>query len=283
MKHHLIAAFLGYAVISPALSANNMHHYTAEYRLYLAGVLLSVVDLQLSLSDNAYRLSAHIGPAGIGHILSDSHVVTTTKGRIETGQFVPQRLDLAWSNDDGVKSTYMNYQRGVPVEFFSGYKLPPEAQPKNKVDINEVGSGSVDPFLAMLAPLRDNQLNNACNGKIRVFDGRRLATLSAAAPKAVAATAHDYVVAIPLVSCAVVWQPIAGYSERSMARADDLPPIEAHYGRIADTAFAAPLDMRAETRYGNISLYAKRYFEPIDTLPAPFDINDYLYDEMENE
>ena len=87
MKRQLIALSLCAASINPALSADTMRHYTAEYRLYLSGVLLSVVDLQLSLSDNAYRLSAHIGPAGIGHILSDSHVVTTTKGDIEAGHF----------------------------------------------------------------------------------------------------------------------------------------------------------------------------------------------------
>lgn len=260
-----------------------MRHYTAEYRLYLAGVLLSVVDLHLSLGANAYRLSAHIGPAGIGHILSDSHVVTTTKGSISGATFVPARLDLAWSNDDGIKSTYMEYNQGAPVTFHSGYKLPPEAQPKNKVDIDSVGRGSVDPFLAMLAPLRGNTLASACNGKIRVFDGRRLASLTAANPTAVAASAHDYVAPIPLVACSIVWQPIAGYSERSMTRASDLPPIEAHFGRIADTAYAAPLDMKAETRYGNISLYAVRYFEPVTVLPPPFDINDYVYDEIEDE
>lgn len=283
MKRHLIALFLGLMSISPALSADGMRHYTAEYRLYLRGVLLSVVDLHLSLSDDAYRLSAHIGPAGIGHILSDSHVVTTTKGGIKNGTFEPQRLDLAWSNDEGIKSTFMDYERGIPVKFHSGYVLPPEAQPENKVDITKVGSGSVDPFLAMLAPLRKTDLDNACTGEIRVFDGRRLATLTAADPKAIAATAHEYVVPIPLVACSVVWQPIAGYSQRSMERANDLPPIEAHFGRIGETDFAAPLDMKAETRYGNISLYAVRYFEPIAELPTPFDINDYIYEEMEDE
>lgn len=283
MKRQIIALSICAASISPALSADTMRHYTAEYRLYLRGVLLSVVDLHLSLSDQAYRLSAHIGPAGIGHILSDSHVVTTTKGDIEDGVFLPSRLDLAWSNDDGIKSTYMDYQRGVPVKFYSGYALPPEAQPKNKVDITKVGSGSVDPFLAMLAPLRGAELATACNGEIRVFDGRRLATLTATAPQTIAASAHDYGVPIPLVSCSVIWQPVAGYSERSMARADDLPPIEAHFGRIGDTDFAAPLNMKAETRYGNISLYAARYFEPVTKLPRAFNIDDYAYDDFDEE
>jgi hypothetical protein len=176
----------------------------------------------------------------------------------------------------------MVYDKGVPQRFHSGYKLPPEALPKNQVDIKTVGAGSVDPFLAMLAPLRGDDLNRACDGELRVFDGRRLATLTAAAPTPIAANAHEFVVPIPLVACSVVWQPIGGYSERSMERATDLPPIEAHYGRLADTGFAAPLDMRAETKYGNISLYAKRYFEPIAKLPAPFLMEDYLdetYDE----
>lgn len=269
--------------LQAAAQETGMRHYTAEYRMYLAGVLLSRVDLHLSLSPAAYRLSAHIAPAGIGHVLSDSHVVTTTRGRVTASGFMPERLDLAWTNDDTIKSSYMNYSQGAPVKFQSGYELPPEAQPENKVDIQAVGPGSVDPFLAMLAPIYDNELSSACNGAIRVFDGRRLATLTSEKPVPVAASAHDYVASIPLVACSVVWQPVAGYSARSMERAGDLPPIEAHFGRVADTAFAAPLDMKAETRYGNISLYAVRYFETVSALPAAFDINAYIDAETDDE
>lgn len=265
------------ALMRPAWA--DMRHYTAEYRIYLSGILLSIVDLQLSLSDTAYRLSAHIGPAGVGHILSDSHVITTTRGALVKGDFRPERIDLSWSSDSGVKSTYMDYENGAPLRFYSGYDLPPEAQPKIKVDITKIGSGSVDPFLAMLAPIKTAPLAQACIGKIRVFDGRRLATLTADNPQPIAVAAHDYESRIPLVKCAVEWQPIAGYSERSMARADDLPPIEAFYGRVAMTGFAAPLEMQAETRYGAISIYAKRFFEPVGRLPEPFDMADFLDDE----
>ena len=105
MNRQLIALSICLASISPAFSADAMRHYTAEYRLYLRGVLLSVVDLHLSLSDTAYRLSAHIGPAGIGHILSDSHVVTTTKGprSFDTPgeNFACGPDGAAWRREDG--------------------------------------------------------------------------------------------------------------------------------------------------------------------------------------
>ena len=260
-----------------------LRHYTAEYRMYLSGILLSLVELHLSISDKTYRLSAHIAPAGVGHILSDSHVVTTTQGAIDRGRFVPQRLDLSWTADDEIKSSFMDYEAGVPVKFRSGYDLPPEAEPKNKVDFDSVGSGSVDPFLAMLAPIDNNELTSACEGRIRVFDGRRLTTLTAQQPEKIAAHAHEFVAPIPLVACTVIWQPVAGYSERSMARAADLPPIKAHYGRVADLDFAAPLDMRAETKYGNISLYAVRIFEQVPEAPYPFDITEMIDFDMENE
>lgn len=281
MSRFGISLLLIFALTRPAWA--DMRHYTAEYRIYLSGILLSIVELQLSLSDTAYRLSAHIGPAGIGHVLSDSHVITTTRGALLKGDFRPERLDLSWSSDDGVNATYMDYENGAPLRFHSGYDLPPEAQPKTKVALSDIGSGSVDPFLAMLAPLKNAPLAQACIGQIRVFDGRRLATLTADNPMPVAVAAHEYESRIPLVKCAVEWQPIAGYSERSMARADDLPPIEAFYGRVADTGFAAPLEMQAETRYGSISIYAKRFFAPITTLPEPFIMADYLDDWAEDE
>ena len=252
-------------------------YFSAEYRIYAGGILLSKVELQLDLTPSRYRVSAHIAPAGLGHIASNSHVVATSYGALAGAQFVPRHLDLSWANDEGVKSSFMRYQDGAPIEFVSGYAPTPENRSATSVDIASIGTGTTDPFLAMLAPLATGTLRDACSGERRIFDGRRHASLTLTSGREIAANAHAYPSRIPALACRVVWAPIAGYSQRSMARAAEFPPIEAHYARIGDTRFAAPLEMRGETRYGALSIYAVRFFTEMTAQDAPFDIQEYVY------
>ena len=282
MKRAISLLLIGSLSLAPSLTqaapAEAMRYFSAEYRIYAGGILLSKVELQLDLSPSRYRVSAHIAPAGLGHIASNSHVVATSTGGLVQSQFVPRHLDLSWANDEGVKSSFMRYQDGAPLEFVSGYAPTPENQSVEKVDIHSIGTGTTDPFLAMLAPLQTGKLVDACRGQRSIFDGRRHASLTLTAGRDIAASAHDYPSRIPALACRVVWAPIAGYSKRSMARAAEFPPIEAHYGRIGDTRFAAPLEMRGETRYGALSIYAVRFFAEVSAQDAPFDIQDYVYD-----
>tara|TARA_B110000971_G_scaffold212241_1_gene241454 strand:+ start:820 stop:1689 length:870 start_codon:yes stop_codon:yes gene_type:complete len=267
------------ALATPSRAAETPSRYfSAEYRIYAGGILLSKVELQLDLSSDEYRVSAHIAPAGLGHIASNSHVVATSYGGLDAGEFVPKHLDLSWANDEGIKSSWMRYKDGAPVEFVSGYALPPEGQSDTTVDIDSIGAGTTDPFLAMLAPLTTGKLVDACQGEQQIFDGRRHASLTLISGQELTPSEHEYPSQIAALACKVVWAPIAGYSKRSIARAAEFPPVEAHYGRIQDTQFAAPLEMRGETRYGALSIYAVRFFTETPSQAAPFDIQDYSYE-----
>ena len=254
----------------PALA--DMRHYTAEYRLYVAGILIGKADVHLALSPDEYLLSAHIEPAGAGRLVGQSHVVSTTRGEMRNGDFTPRRLDLSWTSDDTVKSSYMDYVNGAPVKFVSGYEQPEEFKSKNPVDIATVGPGTVDPFLGMLSPLNGRPLRAACDGERQIFDGRRRAKLTPGNSEHLTPREHGFDTARPAVKCQIIWQPIAGYSERSLERASEFPPIETHFLQIADTAFAAPLNMRGRSRYGRITIYATRFFTATPIPPAPFNI-----------
>ena len=256
----------------------NTHYYNAEYRIYVSGLLIGKVQLQLDLGDTNYRLSAHIAPAGFGHIASSAHVVATTIGRIEAHQLVPQRLDLSWIGDETVKSSFMTYKNGTPLEFVSGYQPDGDQKPAEPVVISQVGPGTRDPFAALLLPLGDAPLQNACNGDIRVFDGRRLSQLALSDGSIIAAAEHDYPARIAALACVVSLSPAGGYSKAALERSTEFPPLETHYGRIADSQFAAPLEMRGSSKYGALSIYAKRFFSRSEKQNPPFNIADFLAD-----
>ncbi len=256
----------------PVAALAETRHFTAEYRLYVSGLLIGKSFVHLSLSEADYRLSAHIKPAGAGRLVGNSHVVSTTQGKIKDGDFMPERLDLSWTSDEKIKSSHMDYKNGAPLKFVSGYQQPDEFKSKNPVDIKSIGPGSVDPFLGMLSPLNGKPLKNACSGNRRIFDGRRLAQLSPGESLHLTAREHGFDTPRPAVKCNIIWQPIAGYSERSLDRSAEFPPIETHFFRIADTEFAAPMNMRGRARYGRVTIYAVQYFTESDVPPQAFDI-----------
>jgi hypothetical protein len=67
---------------------------------------------------------------------------------------------------------------------------------------------------------------------------------------------------------------VAGYSEASLERAAEFPPVRAHFGQIGDIGFAAPLDLRGKSRYGRVTVYAVRYFTETMTPFGAFDIGE---------
>ena len=273
--HKTLLMFLAFlATAMPAMATDAARYFEAEYRLYVSGLLIGKANVRLAISPDNYLLSAHIRPAGFGRIAGQSHVVSTTRGARRNGTLVPQRLDLSWTSEDTIKSSYMDYIDGAPHKFVSGYAQPEEFRSKNPIAIENVGVGSVDPFLGLLSPLNGRPLRAACDGTKRIFDGRRLATLTAQDAQFVPPFEHDFPQRRPAVKCSILWQPVAGYSEASLERAAEFPPVSAHFGQIGNIGFAAPLDMRGKSRYGRVTIYAVRYFTETMTPFSPFDIRE---------
>lgn len=273
--HKTLLMFLAFlATAMPAMATVSARYFEAEYRLYVSGLLIGKANVRLAISPDNYLLSAHILPAGFGRIAGQSHVVSTTRGARRNGTLVPQRLDLSWTSEDTIKSSYMDYIDGAPHKFVSGYAQPEEFRSKNPIAIENVGVGSVDPFLGLLSPLNGRPLRAACDGTKRIFDGRRLATLTAQDAKFVPPFEHDFRQRRPAIKCSILWQPVAGYSEASLERAAEFPPVSAHFGQIGDIGFAAPLDMRGKSRYGRVTIYAVRFFTETMTPFSPFNIRE---------
>ena len=273
--HKTLLMFLAFlATAIPAMATDAARYFEAEYRLYVSGLLIGKANVRLAISPDNYLLSAHIRPAGFGRIAGQSHVVSTTRGTLRDGNLMPKRLDLSWTSEDTIKSSYMDYIDGAPHKFVSGYAQPEEFRSKNPIAIENVGVGSVDPFLGLLSPLNGRPLRAACDGTKRIFDGRRLATLTAQDAQFVPPFEHDFPQRRPAVKCSILWQPVAGYSEASLERAAEFPPVSAHFGQIGDIGFAAPLDMRGKSRYGRVTIYAVRYFTETMTPFLPFDIRE---------
>ena len=256
--------------------------FDAEYRIYAAGILFARANVQLEFDADNYRLSAHIAPAALGRLAANTHAIATTYGQLRGGGLQPEKLDLNWVRDGQVKTTKMRYRNGKPVSFKSAYQPTHEQMPLVPVKLSEVGSGTVDPFTAMLLPLRQQPLVDGCNDDIEIFDGRRRATLQLTTPRIVPTPTHDYPARLTALACTILWTPIAGYSKAALDRAADFPPVETFYSRISDSQLAAPQEMRGRSRFGTISIYAVRFFTERAAPMPRFDIRQFLPKSAQN-
>ena len=75
MTRSLSLIFVTFLLGSGALAADTKRHFSAEYRLYVSGLLIGKADVHFSASATEYVLSAHMRPAGFGQI-GRAHVRT---------------------------------------------------------------------------------------------------------------------------------------------------------------------------------------------------------------
>ena len=85
---------------------------------------------------------------------------------------------------------------------------------------------------------------------------------------------HDFPQRRPAIKCSILWQPVAGYSEASLERAAEFPPVSAHFGQIGDIGFAAPQIYAVNRAMAASPSRAVRYFTETMTPFSPFDIRE---------
>ena len=166
-------------------------YFKAEYELYLRGILFGRVDLRADISDSDISLSAHVTSAGIARLFSTTHFASSATARHAEGALVPIALQAQWISDN-VETTRLSYANGAPVDFEFGHVPPPDSEQVAPVSFDMAGSDTLNPFLALLAPLANNRLETLCRGETKLFDGRRLARLTASSSANLPVGAHDF-------------------------------------------------------------------------------------------
>ena len=246
--------------------------FDAVYRAYIAGLPMGDLQLYLTQTKNRYQLTATMQAAGIALLFTDGKAISTTHGRFGPKGFMPKELKLQWQSDGVVKSSSLAYRDGAPVAFNSDYRANKEQQPVGKVDLESVGTDTINPFLALLEQKQKGLLGEICSGTRRIFDGRRLAILKPRLVQIRSQETHDFVVNQPIAECSVKWMPIAGYSKASLERAQTMAPAEFYFATIDGTRFAAPVRIQFETKFGFFSIVAKQFFEATDKPEPKFEL-----------
>ena len=235
-------------------------------------------DVELTLTDQQYQLSALLGSSGLGAVFSDSRGLVKTSGKLEGDNLVPQSLHYSWTGDESINFGQLGYADGAPVTYETNYKSERPQKVVVPVSMEDVGPGTRDPLLSLLVRQGPEKGDAFCRTPLRLYDGRRLARLNPedmeGAPL-VTAPGH--------IACSVRWEPVAGYPEKTYERAADMRPVNLEFAGIGNSGFMAPREVSVVTRYGTVRILAVEPFRESDmpVVPAKLELRtrDYNTDD----
>jgi hypothetical protein len=147
----------------------------AHYAAYAAGLNVLVMDASIDLSPQRYRLTVDFQTAGTFSVFVHSQTRSRVEGAFVHDIAAPTRFTSAGVLRGEQRLTQIDYQAGQPV---ISRLVPPADQEREPVP-PEQQRGTVDTLSAMAQLVRQVNETGRCEGSVRTFDGRRLATLRA--------------------------------------------------------------------------------------------------------
>src|SRR5687768_8915731 len=198
------------------------------YDVYLGGLHIFAMDVDMTLQPDRYRVTAEGGTQGMVGWLYGWQTRLAAEGLDRDGRIAPQRYDVA--------SNWQGSQRTVQLSFDEGgrYDLrqtpPPEPDPDIEGDLPEtLPEGTIDPLSFAVAASRALEENGRCDQTVPVFDGRRRYDLTlrhideATLPPSEYSIYHG-----PAVRCSFSMKRISGFrkswSTKRQVDADASPP-----------------------------------------------------------
>ncbi len=147
----------------------------AHYAAYAAGLNVLVMDATLDVSPQRYRLEIGFKTAGTFALFIHSQIQSRVEGNFASSVAAPSRFASAGVLRGEQRLTQIDYQSGQPVIS----KLMPPSEKEREPVPPEQQRGTVDTMSAMAQLIRQVNETGRCDGSVRTFDGRRLATLRA--------------------------------------------------------------------------------------------------------
>lgn len=146
---------------------------TAHYAAYAAGLNVLVMDARFDLSPADYRLQLDYRTTGAFSLFVRSQQSTVVQGALAAGNATPVRFTSSGVLRGEQRVTAIDYREGQPI---IRQLVPPNDKERESVPEAEQ-RGTIDTLSAMAQLISQVTRTGRCDGTVRTFDGRRLATL----------------------------------------------------------------------------------------------------------
>lgn len=234
----------------------------ASYDVTLIGLPLANATLDLAVRGTVYTARVTYQSAGATRLLSDASGVATSNGAYKDGRLLPAVFDLDHRNGRRRQKVSLGMSEGVvktmtidpPLELTSDQ---PAIEAKH---LNAVA----DPLSALLiAPGRgvDKTQIDACDRTVSILDGLRRYDVRLERQATGSTDRKGF--SGPTTTCRVVLKPLAGMIGGGANAASGADPgqIEVTYGRTAALDLHVPISLRAQTRFGAVSVALREFAE----------------------
>lgn len=277
---------LAFGVATPAAHADT--RLNGHFAITMIGVTIGHISWTVDVGDGTYKTAASGKASGPLSMLVNGEGHVATSGAIKFsppengaagGVYLAPSFFSSNETDDGeTTGLQMTFDQGTVKTLRIDAPLRDKSREDGRIPVTEADrQGVSDPLSAMLiGTLTDmDPLNPAiCNRLLAVFDGQRRYNL-ALSFKRVDRLKIERGYAGPVLVCAVMLKPIAGYRADSMLvkYAGGKRDMEIWFAPIADTPLVAPVRLVMPTLIGTLEISADRFetfaLKPIPTNPIP--------------
>ena len=146
---------------------------TAHYAAYAAGLNVLVMDARFDISPGDYRLQLDYRTTGTFGLFVRSQQSTVVQGGLVAGKAAPLRFSSSGVLRGEPRLTEIDYRDGQPLV---RQLVPPNDKERESVPDAD-RRGTIDTLSAMAQLISQVTRTGRCDGTVRTFDGRRLASL----------------------------------------------------------------------------------------------------------
>ncbi|MDE2198421.1 MAG: DUF3108 domain-containing protein [Rhodospirillales bacterium] len=218
-----------------------------SFAIYAAGLNVLDIDSRIALDPDRYRIDLAFHTVGMFGLLFHSRIDSFVQGAWQGADTLPLRF-ASWGVVRG-------QPRRVVIDYRAGQPILRDLQPLHDKARDPVSAAqqadTIDTLSAMAELVRRVSTTGRCDGRARIFDGRRLSEVRAVTvgPEILPRTGRSSFAGVAL-RCDVQGRQLGGFvHDESMARLTRIHHSSVWLARLAPGGPALPVRVRFETRY----------------------------------
>lgn len=241
----------------------------AHFKISMVGVSIGQLSWTVDIGAGNYTASANGKASGALSVLVNGEGRVATRGIIENDRLRPAFFSANLTEDGEVAGLQMTFENGGVKTL----RLDTPPKKDGRIPVSDADRRNVaDPLSAMLivAPPGDQNalLPSHCDRVLSIFDGQRRYDL-ALSFKRLDMLKVDAGYAGPVLICAVVLKPIAGYRADSalVKYVGGKSDMEIWFAPITGTLIIAPARLVLPTLIGTLEIAADRFEVTVPKSP----------------
>ncbi len=249
------------ALLGSAATAQADARLNAHFAITMVGVSIGQMSWTIDLNPGSYTTSANGKASGALSVLVNGEGRVATRGVVETDRLRPTFFSSNVTEDGEVAGLQMTFENGNVKTL----RLDTPPKKDDRIPVTEADRrGVTDPLTAMLVvapPGEKSVLVPAdCDRVLPIFDGQRRYDL-ALSFKRLDRMKIDIGYAGPVLVCAVMLKPIAGYRSDSMLvkYVGGQRDMEIWFAPIVGSNVIAPARLVMPTLIGTLEIAADRF------------------------